>query len=183
MRYALLVLLVSACASPETEAPAPSDPAAPSEPSATPAPSEPPVSLAEILNRLDTEGDESSLVAELTEAGEVVVTTEENRHTRGQIDTVRTIRFPGLEVEAYAVSGGPTFVREVRVTGGDYASAEGLGAGVSRETVEGLYGEPVRTLGERVIYETSDAPAPTTLEVVYGPEGEAVRLVWRPYVD
>ena len=147
------------------------------------APEAPPVDLSEILNRIAAGGDEASLMAQLVDGADVSREPTENRHVPGQIDTLVTARYPGLEIEAYQITGGRTFIREVTVTDERYRTADGLGVGATRSEIERAAGEPTQTTVGSPIYELGDGPTSTTLEVNYDASGRAERLVWRPYVD
>ena len=139
--------------------------------------------LSEILNRIAAEGDEAALMAQLVDGANVSREPTENIHVQGQTDTLVTVRYPGLEIEAYQITGGRTFIREVAVTGEGYSTAEGLGVGATRGEIERAAGEPTPTDEDSVIYELADGPTSTILEVRYDASGRAERLVWRPYVD
>ena len=111
----------------------------------------------------------------------------ENRHDPAQTDTVHTLVYDGLTIEAYDVTGGPTLIQRVAVTGGGYGTADGLAVGEDRAEIESVLGAPVATDGDRVAYESGGEPTPTRVEVVYEPDADGVlrasEIVWLPYVD
>jgi hypothetical protein len=186
----LLAALLAACAA--GDEPLPNEtPLAPEE---TPPMGNPPmggpdslagpgVSLAEIL---DPSVEGRALRARLNAPVRAETEAIPNRHVPGQVDTLRTLHYDGLALEFYEVTGGPTFLQTVTVTGGVYETAEGLGVGSTRGEVEAVYthstsAEPTDE-GNVVTYERADGPAPLTLEVRYVGDDVAA-MTWRFYVD
>ena len=88
-----------------------------------------------------------------------------NRHVAGQTDSLVTLVYDGLEIEAYAVAGGETFLRWLTVTGTGYGTASGLSVGEARAHLEDTLGPPARAGGDVATYETGDGAAPTVVEV------------------
>src|SRR6056297_2553421 len=109
----------------------------------------PDLALPAILDRAHERNEDGSLVLldRLGEPERVETEPIENRHVPGQIDTLRTLVFDGMAVEVYAVADGKELLQEVRVTGPEYETAEGLGVGSTREAVREALGAPVRTEG------------------------------------
>jgi len=147
----------------------------------------PDLALPAILDRAHERNADGSLALldRLGEPERVETEPIENRHVPGQIDTLRTLVFDGLAVEVYAVADGKELLQEVRVTGPEYETAEGLGVGSTRSAVREALGAPVRTEGDTVTYEvpeSPDDPTPTQLHVRY--DGDRVAaMTWSYYVD
>lgn len=132
-------------------------------------------------------GDDGPMLSDLRAPRSLTAEPVENRHVAGQVDTVRTWTYDGLVIEAYEVSGGPTFIQRVAVTGVDYGTASGLAVDEPRAALEAVLGPPVEETGATAVYETGDPAAPTVVEVVYEPDERgqprAAQITWRPYVD
>lgn len=111
----------------------------------------------------------------------------ENRHVPGQIDTLRTLVFEGLDIHFYDVAdgGGRRLAQAVSVTGEGYRTAGGIGVGSTKAEVHEILGEPLYVEGHDFIYvapESRDEVAPTQLIIRF--EGErVVSLLWSLYVD
>lgn len=182
--FIVLLLAASAC----------SDRAAPAS---GPAPDSPPAVDAEADRTLRpgvpldvllaARGDDASVLGQLRPPRTVRAAPEPNRHVEGQTDSVRTYAFDGMTIEAYEVSGGPTFIQRITVTGGDYGTASGLAVDALRADVEAVLGRPVQEGGPGTVYETDDPAAPTVVTVVYEPDEQGrsrvARITWEPYVD
>lgn len=145
------------------------------------------VTLPEILDDANERRADGSLgiLDRLREPQRVEAAPIENRHVEGQTDTLRTLHYDGLTLEVYAVADGKEILQELRVTGEGYETAEGIGVGSTREAVRRALGEPVRSGGDTLTYETAtspDDPTPTTLTVRF--DGDRVAaLTWTYYVD
>lgn len=143
--------------------------------------------LAEILEAAYERRADGSLVVldRLPPPQRVEATPVENRHIEGQTDTVRTLHYDGLALEVYAVADGKEILQEVRVTGGGYETAQGLGVGSTRAAVRAALGEATRSNGGTLTYDiktSPDDPTPTTLTVRF--DGDRVAaLTWSYYVD
>ena len=146
-----------------------------------PEPLAPPLALDQILDRLRV--DDAALMAELAQETPMRREPIENRHVEGQIDSLAVVTYPGLEVVAYEIRDGATFVQSVAVTGPQHRTASGLGVGRTREEIEATTGAPVTTIDEEVLYEVGSGYSSVTLNVLYGTDGRAERLVWFPYLD
>jgi hypothetical protein len=146
----------------------------------------PAVPLAAMLSGASQQADDGSLLLldRLGEPRRVEAEPVENRHVPGQVDTLRTLVWDGLEVEVYAVADGRELLREVRVTGAGYETAEGLRVGSTRAEVREAFGAPAHAEGDAATYEVRDAPddpTPTQLRVRY--DGDRVAaMVWSYYV-
>jgi hypothetical protein len=191
----VLALALAACTSDPADAPA-----APPAEGSTPGPTATPAGAdAEPLAEADRQPvapldeilaprrDDGPFLRGLPEPRAVRAEPTENRHVEGQTDTVRTYVYRGLEVEAYEVSGGRTFVQRVEATSPAYETESGLAVGRTRGAVESVLGVPVEEDGPVAVYETDEGPTPTTVEVRYETDAagaeRAVRITWRPYVD
>lgn len=145
------------------------------------------VSLPEILDSAFERREDGSLAVldRLGDPRRVEAEPVQNRHDPAQTDTLRTYVYDGLELDVYAVTGGKELLQEVRVTGGGFETAEGLGVGSTRAAVRDVLGEPARTDGDTLTYERTDSPedpTPTTLDVRL--DGDRVAaMTWQLYVD
>lgn len=177
---ALTAVLAGACGG-ANDAPS-ADPADEVEPR----PTESAPDLQMILDR-PYERDETGKLRVLDDIGEppeTSVRTMTNRHDPSRTDTLRTLRWPALELEVH-VAGGKEILSEVRVTDEGPATAEGLSVGLTRDEVRNLLGEPRDTEdGEWTyeLFEDEHDPLPTMLDV--GFDGDRVTsLTWTYYVD
>ena len=180
---AALVVALAACA--DAGDPAPPPPPAAEPEAAGPVEVRPGVRLDRILAAAD---DGAALLAALRPPRSTRAEPVANRYVAGQVDTVRTHVYDGLQIEAYEVAGGPTFVQAVTVTGDGYGTASGLAVGEARDHLEAVLGPPVREGGAGgVVYETGDGATPTAVEVRYEPDEagtpRASEITWRPYLD
>lgn len=147
----------------------------------------PSVSLAAMLGGAFQQADDGSfpLLDRLGEPRRVEAQPIENRHVPGQVDTLRTLVFDGLEVEVYAVADGKELLQEIRVTGPGYETAEGLRVGSTRSEVREAFGAPVYSEGDAATYEVRSAPddpTPTQLQIRYDGD-RVVAMAWSYYVD
>ena len=159
-------------------------------PEARPAPGiRPGASLDRILAIHD---DDEAFLATLRAPRAVRAEPVANEYVEGQVDTLRTRVYDGLSITAYEVTGGPTFIQSVTVSGEGYGTQGGLSPGETREDIEAVLGRPINEVGQSgeggaVLYETDSGPAPTTVEVRYEPDGDgtdrASEITWRPYLD
>ena len=185
MRPALALLLaLAACTSDSADAPVAE--AQPRDADALLADADrPPV--ADLDEILAPRRDDGPFLQGLPEPQAVRAEPTANRYVEGQTDTVRTLAYDGVEIEAYEVAGGRMFVQRVAVTSPAYETSSGLAVGRTRSAIESVLGVPMREDGAVAVYETGEGPTPTTVEVRYetgadGPE-RAARITWRPYVD
>jgi hypothetical protein len=102
-----------------------------------------------------------------------------NQYVRGQIDTVRTLVYPGVEALVYDVTNETkSFLVRLSLLSPRYATPEGLRVGIAEGAVLDKIGPPVRrdrSSGE-LIYQETDTPA--TSLVVRVQEGRVVRIDW-----
>ena len=178
LTFLLAGCLLAACAEPATDAPA--EPPAAEAPAPETSDGAPSLPLAEILEAARS-GDDAALLKRLAPPARVEATPTENRHTPGQMDTVRTYHYDGLTITAYHVAGGGTLIQQVEVTGGDYRTAGGLGPGSSRADVEAALGPPPVCEGDVYEYDLGEV-TPHPLRITFA--GDAVAsLRWGFYVD
>ena len=178
---AALFAAASGCGPGQTSRPAP-DPPTPRE-AAEPSPVDlrPGASLDRILAPRD---DAGPFLDSLRPPRQRRVEAVQNRHVSGQVDSLVTLVYDGLEIEAYEVAGGETFIRRLSVTGSDYGTASGLSVGETRSDLESALGPPTDGRGT---YATADGPTPTLVEVTYEPDAAGVEraseIVWSPPID
>ena len=110
-----------------------------------------------------------------------------NRHVEGQVDTVVTWTYDGLELETYEVAGGPTLIRRVVVTEATYGTADGLSVGETRASLEAVLGPAEAEAAEVASYRVDAGAMPVTVDVTYAPDDDGVeratRIDWRLPVD
>jgi hypothetical protein len=105
----------------------------------------------------------------------------ENRHVPGQIDTLRTWIYDGLQFMVYDVSVSERVLMEsIEVTSPDYATADGVRVGSSRSEVETRLGQPDERREDAYVYRLTE-PAPNRL-VVHFDQDEVSRLAWGFYI-
>ena len=107
----------------------------------------------------------------------------ENRHVAGQIDTVRTYVWQGLEVSDYETAPGKTLRLMVRARDARFRDTHGLGLGATRPAVQAALGDPLHTFEDGTVnYLYRDTPDWTTLNVTYR-DGLVDTIAWVPEVD
>lgn len=135
---------------------------------------------------LAARGDAAPLVAVMRAPRSRRAEAVANVHVAGQTDSVVTLVYDGLAVEAWVAAGGPTLIRRVAVTEGTYGTVDGLSVGEARADVEAVLGRPTRQAAGVVSY-VLGGPLPTTVEVRYAPDGDgterAAEIVWRLPID
>ncbi|MDT0633235.1 hypothetical protein RQM47_00550 [Rubrivirga sp. S365] len=131
--------------------------------------------------------DPAAFLAGLRPPRQTHVELVANEYTEGQVDTVRTRVYDGMEVVAYEVTDGPTFVQSVTIMGTGYGTSGGVAVGEAREALEDVLGRPVDERSGAVLYEIDSGPAPTAVEVRYETDEDGVaraaEVTWRPYLD
>ena len=106
-----------------------------------------------------------------------------------QADSVVTMVYDGLLIEAYAAAGRPTRVRRVSVTGGGYGTASGLSVGETRASIETVLGPPGRRATEPGVetYPSVSGPRGATVTVTYDRDEDGVerasQMVWSIPID
>jgi len=129
--------------------------------------------------------DDGAFLSALREPRVRLIEPVANRYVAGQVDSVVTLVYDGLAIEAYAVTGGRTFVRRLAVIDGAYGTDNGLSVGEAREDLESVLGRPVAVAGDVARYEVVDAiedPTRTRVEITYEPDLDGVerasQIVW-----
>lgn len=110
--------------------------------------------------------------------------TVANQYVLGQVDTVRTLEYPGVEAQIYdAADEGKTFLVRLSLLSSHYATPEGIRVGDSESRVIDVLGAPTRrssSRGELIYEETGETPTSTVLRVR---DGTVVRISWEFYVS
>ena len=105
-----------------------------------------------------------------------------NRHIPGQIDTLRTFHYAGLQFTVYDVSGSAKeIMQRIVVTDSAYTTEAGVHVGMRPQQVRVALGAPSEVTDGTFVYELSRV-TPNQLRVVFG-AGRATRLEWDFYVD
>jgi hypothetical protein len=143
----------------------------------------PGIDLSTLLARADQPGDVRAMLEKLLPPSRISKQPIPNTHWPAQIDTIRTLHYPGLEIIVYHVSASRRdIVRTIRVSDDDWATRDGLSVGLSRAQVRTIKGEPDRLENDKWIYEVGDVLTWTTLHVDF--EGDHVAsLAWHYYID
>jgi hypothetical protein len=105
-----------------------------------------------------------------------------NQYVRGQVDTLRTLVYTGLEALVYDVTNdSKTFLVRLSLSSTQYTTPEGLHVGLPEEHVIDELGPPTRRDEARgeLIYQESE-PTPTSM-VVQVRDGRVVRINWEFY--
>lgn len=106
----------------------------------------------------------------------------ENRHVRGQVDTLRTYVYRGMKFTVYEVAGASKEIMEsLTVVDSRYETEKGLRVGLSREESEVLLDSPDQAQGDTLVYELG-SPVPNFLRVSFE-KNRISRLEWSFYVD
>ncbi len=136
---------------------------------------------------LASRSDDADVLADLRAPRSVHVEPTPNDFVDSQMDTVRTYIYDGLQIEAYEVAEGRTFIRRIDVIGGDYGTASGLALGETRVQIERVLGIPFQEDGNVAAYQTGDELTPLTVEVEYEEDIDgtqrATAISWIPYLD
>ena len=102
-----------------------------------------------------------------------------NRYVRGQVDTLYTLAYTGLEALVYDVTDDTTsFLVRLSLSSTQYATPEGVHVGLREEQVLDEIGAPTRrnaSEGELVYQESG--PMPTSM-VVRVRDGRVVQIDW-----
>lgn len=107
---------------------------------------------------------------------------QKNRHVPGQVDTLRTYVYRGLEFTVYDVAHDPkVMMQNLTVADSTYETEDGLRVGLSREHVRALLGTPDQVESDTLTYRLG-APAPNHLQVSLRNDC-VTRLKWSFYVD
>ncbi len=108
----------------------------------------------------------------------------ESREVAGQVDTLRTLVYDGLALDVYEAAGGEETLREVRVTGTDYETAEGLHVGMRRSAARRRFGKAVLTGDALVelVESVPESPTPVVLRLRFA-GNDLAAMTWRYGVD
>jgi len=134
-----------------------------------------------ILKALQTDGSVSyrTLVRRLGAPQHVEEEPIANQYVRGQVDTLRTLVYNGIEALIYDVTSGPkAFLVRLSLSAPQYATPEGLRVGVSEERVVEKLGPPTRrnvAAGELIYQETEATPISMVVQVQ---GGQVVQIDW-----
>lgn len=175
----LFLVLFTACGAQEAAEPLPAVPVL--EPSARPA-NAPEVDVSELVRSARTGSPAlAAVLGGLPEPQRIAEEVQENRHVPGQMDTLRTYHYDGLQFTVYDVSGSDkVMLQSLRITAPGYET-EGVNVGATRADVERALGPPQRQEDGAEVYGFGEA-AESFLHVRY--EGDAVsELRWAFYVD
>ncbi|MFB6248067.1 MAG: hypothetical protein ABEL97_05810 [Salinibacter sp.] len=105
-----------------------------------------------------------------------------NQYVQGQVDTLRTLVYTGMEALVYDVTNdAKTFLVRLSLSGTQYTTPEGIHVGLSTERVLEQLGPPTRrnTAQGEWIYQESRA-TPTSM-VVHVRDGRVVQIDWEFY--
>lgn len=122
------------------------------------------------------------LVQQLGSPRVVKTTPVANQYVQGQVDTLRTLVYTGIEALVYDVTDDTkTFLVRLSLSSTQYTTPEGLHVGISEQHVLEQLGSPTRRNDQRgeLIYQESE-PTPTSL-VVRVRNGEVVQIDWEFY--
>jgi hypothetical protein len=188
-----LGLITGACSSAETtqpeagasstRTPAGSDVEEPEVRRSTPGPPSDVVSQL-IQTALHTDGSVSygTLVRRLGAPRRVEAEPIANQYVRGQVDTLRTLVYSGVEALVYDVTGDPkAFLVRLSLSDPRYATPEGLRVGFSEERVVEKIGPPTRrndAAGELIYQETEATPISMVVRIQ---DGRVVQIDWEFY--
>lgn len=190
-----LSLGMSACSSAEStrpaSAPAPSATDAPTVEKSAPAdetsersgpPSDAVSQLIQTALKSDGSLSYQSLIQRLGTPQRVETEPVANQYVDGQIDTLRTLVYPGVEALVYDVTNEEkTFLVRFSLSSTQYATPEGLRVGLSKQRALDKLGPPTRGNDENgeLIYEETE-PTPTSM-VVKVRNGRIARIDWEFY--
>jgi len=105
-----------------------------------------------------------------------------NQYVEGQVDTLRTLDYTGLEALVYDVTDDTrSFLVRLTLSSTQYASPEGLRVGLAEEQVIERVGPPTRrdAADGTLVYEESGS-TPTSM-IVRVREGRVVQIDWEFY--
>lgn len=105
-----------------------------------------------------------------------------NQYVEDQIDTLRTLVYPGLQALVYDVSDeAKTFLVRLSLFSTQYATPEGIRVGLSEQRVTEKLGPPTRRKASKgdLIYQETEA-TPTSM-VVRVRNGRVVQIQWEFY--
>lgn len=102
-----------------------------------------------------------------------------NQYVRGQIDTLRTLVYPGIRALVYDVtSEEKTFLVRLSLSSSQYTTPDGLRVGLAERKVVERLGPPTRrnaSQGELIYQETDTTPTSLVVKVQ---DGRVVQIDW-----
>jgi hypothetical protein len=130
---------------------------------------------------LTFEPDRDGLRTAVGAADSVVAQPVPNRHSPGVMDTLFTLRYPGLIVEIHTVGGGGDLASGVDVQDNRYIAFPRIGIGAYADSVVAFLGAPTEKRGPSLVYDCGEeVNQPVTFEVV---DGRVRRILISYYVD
>lgn len=111
----------------------------------------------------------------------VLVEPVPNRHVPDQTDTIATVRYDGLEVEIYVVTGGRELPDHAIVTDARFLALPALGPGAPAARLERALGPPTTRAGDTLTWSCgSEVDEPVSFRISEG----VVDRIWVDwYVD
>lgn len=185
-------LAIGACSSAEStrsgsdERISPPSLATPVEPAEPTEEAGPPVDVVSRLIRkaLRSEGSlsYSTLIQELGPPQRIKKEPVANQYVRGQIDTLRTLVYTGIEALLYDVTDDPKILLvRLSLSSTQYSTPEGLRVGLSEARALDELGPPTRrneSRGELIYEETESTPIAMVVRIQ---NGQIVRIDWEFY--
>lgn len=185
-----MTLVISACSSAESTRSGPETVASPEvsrveNPEPTREAGPPSDAVSQLIQRaLQSDGSISydALVQRLGVPRQVRTRPISNQYVEGQVDTLRTLIYTGIEALVYDVTDSPkTFLVRFSISSTQYTTPEGIHVGVSEDRVLDTLGAPTRrndSTGELIYQETESKP---TAMVVRIRNGRVVAINWEFY--
>lgn len=137
-----------------------------------------------IRDALESKGNVSydQLLQRLGSPEDVETETVPNQYVEGQVDTLRTLVYTGLQALVYDVTGeAKTFLVRLSISSTQYETPEGIQVGASENRVLEEFGPPTRrdeSRGELIYEETGTTP---TSMVVRIRDEHVVQIGWEFY--
>ena len=106
-----------------------------------------------------------------------------NRHRPQQVDTLRTLHYPGLTITVYdATALDKSLVTDVKITSPAYEASDGLRVGMSRQGALERIQNATWVSGDTLVSNLDDKGPPVELIVTF--DGDEVKaLAWHFYID
>lgn len=118
---------------------------------------------------------------QLGEPEHVVSEPFQNLHDPTQIDTIKTLYFPDLQLSIYQVrASGLNILIALRVVSPHYSTQQGLRLGSSRREIEQALGPPLVDDGTLLLYHIWDVDPPHEL-VFWLEQGRVTMIAWQFY--
>lgn len=137
-----------------------------------------------IQQALQSDGSVSyrTLVQQLGAPQRVETRTVANQYVEGQIDTLRTLVYGGIEAMVYDVANdSKTFLVRLSLSTARYTTPEGLRVGLNEERAIEVLGPPTRrnsSTSELIYQETESTPTSMVLHIR---NGRVVQIDWEFY--